>query len=196
MDYELKSNQDILRNDLIAEVTRYLGYAEEIHFDFISVHEKTFKVGFHSRHDEQRKPDVEYYDVCDLISQDGAWFKPDLSCIEAIVQEHFPSPNINAKFDEWVEAIRKFLVAEQPTSLRACRFSIGTTNFGLDCFDEEKEPIEEGGEWTYEDEFVEEWETIDVIPMRKAVTKTSTGYSISRYKLTKIILNYIKPENT
>lgn len=194
MNFELKSNQDILRNDLVAEVQRYLGYAEDIHCDYISVNEKTFDVGFRSRHDEQNKPNLEYYDVCDLITRDGTWFKPDLSCIEAIVQEHFPSPNINAKFDEWVEAIRKFLVAEQPTSLRTCRFSIGTSDFELSCFDEEKNPVGDGSELSYEEVFEDEWETVDIMPMRKAVTKTGTGYSISRYKLTKLILKYINPE--
>lgn len=196
MDYELKSNQDILRNDLVVEVERHLGYADDIHSDYISVNEKTYEVDFRSCLDDKRKPDTKYYDICDLISKDGTWFKPDMSSIEAIVQEHFPSPNINEKFDEWVESIRKFLIAEQPASLRMYSFSIGTTNFGLDCFDEEKNPVKEGREWSYEDEFDEEWETVDIIPMRKAVTKTSTGYSISRYKLTKIILNYITPENT
>ncbi len=46
---------------------------------------------------------------------------------------------------------------------------------------------------TYEDEMDDEWETVDIIPMRKAVSKTYSGYSISAYKLTKLILNYIDP---
>lgn len=56
-----------------------------------------------------------------------------------------------------------------------------------------KNPIEEGGDLTYEDEMDDEWETVDIIPMRKAVSKTYSGYSISVYKLTKLILNYIDP---
>lgn len=190
----LKFKQNILRQDLIDEVERYLGYAEDVHADYISVNEKSFDVDFRSRHDDNHKPDLEYYDVLGLIERDGLWFKPDTDAIEAIVQEHLPSSNIKAKFDEWSESIKSFLVAEQPCSLKSCRFSIGTSSFSLDCFDENKDPIEEGTGHTYEEEMEDEWESVVVEPMRKAVTKTATGYSISGYKLTKLILNYIKPE--
>lgn len=190
----LKFEQNRLRHDLIEEVKRYLGYAEDVHADFISVNEITFDVDFRSRNDDNRKPDLEYYDVLGLIERDGLWFKPDTDAIEAIVQEHLPSPNIKAKFGEWCESIKSFLVAEQPSSLKSCRFSIRTSSFRLDCYDEDKEPIEEETEHTYEEELEDEWESVDIEPMRKAVTKTATGYTISAYKLTKLILNYIKPE--
>ena len=55
MNSELKTNQEVLRNDLIAEVKSYLGYAEDVHADYISVNEKTFDVDYRSRNDEQRK---------------------------------------------------------------------------------------------------------------------------------------------
>lgn len=192
MTSELKTNQDILRNDIVAEVNRYLGYAEDVHSDYISVNEKTFDVDFRSRQDEQRKPDLEYYNVLGLMKRDGTWFKPDTKAIEAIVQEHLPSPNVEAKFNEWCESIKSFLIAEQPTDLNSCRFAIGTGTFGLSCFDEDKEPIEENDTpLTFEEEL--ECESVDIIPMRKAVSKTSTGYTISGYKLTKLILDYIEP---
>lgn len=190
----LRFEQNRLRHDLIEEIKKYLGYAEDVHADYISVNEITFDVDFRSRNDETRKPDLEYYDVLGLIERDGLWFKPDVKAIEAIVQEHLPSPNINAKFDEWCESIKSFLVVEQPRSLKSCRFSIGTSSFSLDCFDEDKNPIEEGTEHTYEEEMEDEWETVDIVPMRNVVTKTSTGYTISAYKLSKLILNYIKPK--
>ncbi len=190
---DLRTKQYILRNDLISEVENYLGYAEDIHSDHISVNEKTLDVDFRSHHDDESKPDVKYYDVSDLIQRKGLWFKPDTKAIEAVVQTYLPSPNIKVKFDEWCDAIKSFLVTEQPSTLQSCRFSIGTCNFGLSCFDEQKNPIEEGGDLTYEDEMDDEWETVDIIPMRKAVSKTYSGYSISVYKLTKLILNYIDP---
>ena len=195
MTSELKDNQNILRQDLIAEVERYLGYADDVHSDYISVNEKTFEVGFRSRQDQQRKPDLEYYSVLDLMKRDGLWFKPDVNAIEAVVQEHLPSLNIEAKFQEWCESIKSFLIAEQPTDLHSCRFAIGTGSFGLSCFDEEKEPIEENDTpLTFEEEL--ECESVDIIPMRKAVSKTSTGYTISGYALTKLILQYIQPQNS
>ena len=195
MTSELKDNQNILRQDLIAEVERYLGYADDVHSDYISVNEKTFDVGFRSRQDQQRKPDLEYYSVLDLMKRDGLWFKPDVNAIEAVVQEHLPSPNIEAKFQEWCESIKSFLIAEQPTDLHSCRFAIGTGSFGLSCFDEEKEPIEENDTpLTFEEEL--ECESVDIIPMRKAVSKTSTGYTISGYALTKLILQYIQPQDS
>lgn len=190
----LKFEQNRLRHDLVEEVKRYLGYAEDVHADYISVNETNFDVDFRSRNDENRKSDLEYYDILGLIERDGLWFKPDTDAIEAIVQEHLPSPNIKAKFDEWCESIKSFLVAEQPCSLKSCRFSIGTSSLSLDCFDEDKDPIEEGTEHTYEEEMEDEWESVDVEPMRKAVTKTATGYTISAYNLTTLILNYTKPE--
>ncbi len=190
----LKFEQNRLRHDLIEEVKRYLGYAEDVHADFISVNEITFDVDFRSRNDDNRKPDLEYYDVLGIIERDGLWFKPDTAAIEAIVQEHLPSPNIKAKFDEWCESIKSFLVAEQPSSLKSCRFSIGTFSLSLDCFDEDKSSIEVETEHTYEQEMEDDLESVDIEPMRNTVTKTATGYSISGYKLTKLILNYIKPE--
>ncbi len=57
---KLKINQNLLRNDLVAEVERYLGYAEDVHSDYISVNEINFDVDFRSRQDEQRKPDLEW----------------------------------------------------------------------------------------------------------------------------------------
>lgn len=190
----LRFEQNRLRHDLIEEIKKYLGYAEDVHADYISVNEITFDVDFRSRNDETRKPDLEYYDVLGLIERDGLWFKPDAKAIEAIVQEHLPSPNIKAKFDEWCESIKSFLAVEQPSSLKSCRFSIGTSSFSLDCFDEDKDPIEEGTEHSYEEEMEDDWETADIVPMRNVVTKTSTGYTISAYKLSKLILNYIKPK--
>lgn len=38
-------------------------------------------------------------------------------------------------------------------------------------------------------------ESVDIIPMRKVVTKTSTGYTISGYQLTKLIQKHIEPNN-
>lgn len=195
MTSELKDKQDILRQDLIAEVERYLGYADDVHSDYIWVDEKTLEVGFRSRQDQQRKPDLEYYSVLGLMKRDGLWFKPDPDAIEAVVQEHLPSPDIEAKFQEWCESIKSFLIAEQPTDLHSCRFAIGTGSFGLSCFDEKKEPIEENDTpLTFEEEL--ECESVDIIPMRKAVSKTSTGYTISGYALTKLILQYIQPQNS
>lgn len=196
MTSELKDKQDILRQDLIAEVERYLGYADDVHSDYIWVDEKTLEVGFRSRQDQQRKPDLEYYSVLGLMKRDGLWFKPDPDAIEAVVQEHLPSPNIEAKFQEWCDSIKDFLVSEQPTALHSCRFSIGTSSYELSCFDEQKEPIEEDVEHTYEEEIEDEWESVDIIPMRKAVSKTSTGYTISGHALTKLILQYIQPQNS
>lgn len=189
-----KQNQEILRRSLIAGVERYLGYAEDINDDKIFINEKSYHVEYRSRHDDRRPADSESYSVMKFITRDGLWFKPDLDAIEAAVQEHLPSPNIESKFKEWCEVIKTFLIAEQPTSLHSCRFAIGTESVSMDCYDEAKEPIGEGAEHTYEEEMEYEWESVDVEPMRKAVTKTATGYTISIYNLTKLILNYIKPE--
>lgn len=192
---ELKQNQDCLRRNLIAEVESYLGYADDVHADYISVNEKTFAVGFRSRKDQRGLPDLEYYNVLDLMERDGLWFKPDIKTIEAVVQEHLPSPNIEAKFMDWSESIKSFLVAERPTALHSCRLSIGTESASLDCFDEAKETIAEASMEELDSEDFLTAESVDILPMRKVVTKTSTGYTISGYQLTKLILKYIEPNN-
>lgn len=139
----LKFKQKILRHHLIEEVERYQGYAEDVYPDYISVNENTFDADFRSRNYDNPKLDLEYYDVLDLIKRDGLWFTPDIKAIKAIVQEHLPSPNIKAKFDEWCGNIKSFLITEHTDSLKFCRFSIGTLSFNLDCFDEGTEPIED-----------------------------------------------------
>lgn len=191
---DYKYEQSVLRNNLIAEVKRYLGYAEDVHGDYISVNEKTFDVDYRSRHDDERKPDLEYYNVLDLMKRQGLWFEPDEMAIETIVQEHLPSPNIKAKYDEWIESIKSYLISEKPTALHFCRFAIGTSSLSLDCFIEDKKNNAEEAPVPFDEEELYDCEELDIVPMRKVVTKTSTGYSISGYKLTKLILQYINPE--
>lgn len=194
---KLKSRQNSLRQDIIDEINRYLGYAaaDDVHDDYISVNEITFEVGFRSRHDEIRKEDGEYYSVLSLIKQSkGLWFVTDENAIEAIVQEHIPSPNIKAKVDEWIDVIKNFLISEKPEKLQPCRLSIGTSSFTLSCFNEETEPISDGTVLTYEEEMEDEWESVDIEPMRKVASKNGDNVTIRIYELTKLILNYIKPE--
>lgn len=187
-------NQDLLRNNLITEVEIYLGNSEDIHADKLFINEKTFEVVYHTRYDDRRPADSEQYSIMDFITRDGLWFKPDLNAIEAAVQEHLPSPNIKAKFDEWCESIKSFLIAEKPTSLNSCRLYIGTESANLDCGDEANETVSEPTiEELKSEEFLEA-ESLDEIPMRKAVTKTSTGYLINGFQLTKLILNYVSPD--
>ncbi len=48
----LRFEQNRLRHDLIEEIKKYLGYAEDVHADYISVNEITFDVDFRSRNDD------------------------------------------------------------------------------------------------------------------------------------------------
>lgn len=194
---EIKSKQNSLRQNIIDEVNRYLGYAaaDDVHNDYIYINENTFEVGFRSRHDDRRRDDCEYYSVLSLIKQSKvSWFDPDENAIEAIVQEHIPSPNIKAKVDEWIENIKNFLISDKPEKLHSCRLSIGTSSYTLSCFNEETEPISDGTVLTYEEEMEDEWETVDIEPMRKVASKSGDNVTIRIYDLTKLILNYIKPD--
>lgn len=193
---KLIQNQDFLRKNLITEIENYLGYAEDIHADKIFINEKTFDVVYRARYDDRRPDDSELYSVMDFLTHDGLWFKPDINAIEAAVQEQLPSPNIEAKFNEWCEIIKSFLIEERPTSLHSCRLYIGCESVTLDCGDEAKESVSETTIDEIDSEDFLTAESVDVIPIRKAVTKTATGYSISGFQLTKLILNYIKPENS
>lgn len=55
----LKFEQNRLRHDLVEEVKRYLGYAEDVHADYISVNETNFDVDFRSRNDDALIIDTE-----------------------------------------------------------------------------------------------------------------------------------------
>ena len=194
---EIKSQQNSLRQDIIDEVNRYLGYAaaDDVHEDYIFVNANTFEVGFRSRHDDSRKEDCEYYSILGLIKQSkGLWFEPDEAGIEAIVQEQLPSPNIKSKADEWISILTEFLQTEKPKKLHSCRLSLGTISASLSCFDEAKEPIEEA---TEDEMLSDEWleaESVDILPMHKIASKNGDNVTIRIYDLTKLILNYIKPE--
>ena len=194
---EIKSQQNSLRQDIVDEVNRYLGYAaaDDVHNDYIFVNEHTFEVGFRSRHDDRRRDDCEYYSVLSLIKQSkGLWFIPDENSIEAIVQEHIPSPNIKAKVDEWIEVVKEFLVTDKPNSLHSCRLSIGTMSASLSCFDEIKEPIEEASEDEILSDDWAEAETVDIVPLRKVASKNGDNVTIRIIDLTKLILQYVQPD--
>lgn len=192
---ELKERQQSLREDIKSEVERYLGYADDVHSDYIFVNENTFEVGFRSRHDDSRKKDCEYYSILGLIKQaKGLWFEPDEMGIEAIVQEHLPSPNIKFKADEWINILTEFLQTEKPKKLHSCRLSIGTMSASLSCFDEAKEPIEEA---TEDEMFSDEWleaESVDILPMRKIASKNGDNVTVRMIDLIKVILKYVEPE--
>lgn len=192
---EVKERQQSLREDIKSEVERYLGYADDVHSDYIYVNENTLEVGFRSRHDASRKEDCDYYSILGLIKQSkGLWFEPDEAGIEAIVQEHLRSPNIKSKADEWISILTEFLQTEKPEKLHSCRLSIGTMSASLSCFDEANESIEEA---TEDEMLSDEWleaESVDILPMRKIASKNGDNVTIRMIDLIKLILKYVEPE--
>lgn len=179
-------------NDLTYQAKRYLGYAEDIHFDNVYVNETTFEVGFQSRHDNTRLPDCKYYSICDLIERDGLWFKVDKKSIEVIVQTYFPCERVKKFVDEAVNCIRDFLIKERPTQLHSCKLGVGKSSLTFMCFDESVENAadETSLEECIEDDW-EDFEALDTYALSSSVSITSEGYKISTDKLTKLALEYI-----
>ena len=182
--------QNILRENLTNQVKDYLGYAEDVHDDYISVNEKTFEVGYRPRYDKERKPNLQYYSVLDLIDRDGLWFKPDTKAIEAVVQEHIPSPEVKEMYDNAIKSISDFLQTNIPTELHTCEICIDVITHEISCFDSNNvdDVANEDGDIDESD-----MSCCSFYPMRNVVSEITTGYKISGFKLTKIILDFIHP---
>jgi len=191
MEYN-KVLQETLRQDLISEVKKYLAYADDVHFDNIFVDESTLEVGYCSRNDDTRRPNCEYYSILSLMEPTGMWFQPDLKAIEAIVQEHVPSPEVKIFINNAVECITKFLIENRPSNLATCKLSIGDITHRMNCFDELE--VDDDDEEIIDEELEEDedcW-SYSFESLRGIVRKTTSGYDISTYKLAKVALEHIQ----
>ena len=106
-----------LREDIVREVNRYIGYvnADDFHSgDYITVNEVTFEVGFWSRHraGEQRLQNCRYYDLFSLIKQGASSFsfEPDEVGIDIAVLDFFPIEKVDDFVSKAKNAINEFYV--------------------------------------------------------------------------------------
>ena len=146
---------------------------------------------------DERNSDLRYYDVIDLIEQDGCWFEPDKQAIEALVQSLFPCYEVAEFALNLKNSIIKFLDKEKPTSLRPYKVSITTGSHRIDCYNpnEVEEDTSEIDPIENPEAFLEpqlEAECFDEYPMRKFVRINDGEYFFNDFQLTKVSLNFIK----
>lgn len=198
MNPRIQKRRNTLRTEITREVERYLGHAEDVHNDHITVDMDTAEVGYQSHLIDERNSDLRYYDVLDLIKQDGCWFKPDAMAIEALVQSLFPCSEVADFALNLKNTIIKFLDKEKPKSLRPYKVSITTGSHRIDCYnpdDVEEDTSEDIDPEENPEAFLEqqlETESFDEFPMRKFVRINDGEYLFNDYQLTKVTLNYIK----
>ena len=108
-----------LRDDIVREVNRYIGYAyaDDFHSgDYITVNEVTLEVGFWSRHraGEQRLSNCRYYDLFSLIKQSASsfTFEPDDVGIDIVVLDFFPIEKVDDFVSKATTAIKEFNLKE------------------------------------------------------------------------------------
>lgn len=104
-----------LREDIVREVNRYIGYvyADDFHSgDYITVNEVTLEIGFWSRHraSEQRFSNCRYYDLSSLIRQSASsfTFEPDEVGIDIVVLDFFPIEKVDDFVSKATTAIKEF----------------------------------------------------------------------------------------
>lgn len=198
MNPRIQERRNTLRTEITRAVEHYLGHAEDVHNDHITVDMDSAEVGYQSHLIDERNNDLHYYDVLDLIKQDGCWFKPDKQAIEALVQSLFPCSEVADFALNLKNSIIKFLDNEKPASLRPYKVSITTGSHRIDCYnpdDVEEDTSEDIDPEENPEEFLElllEAESFDEYPMRKFVRINDGEYFFNDYQLTKVTLNYIK----
>lgn len=187
-------DRDLLRYNIKKELDRYLGYAEDVHHDYITVDRQYHSVDYQPRIDERRNPDLDYYNVLSLIKPKGLWFEPDMDAIEAVVQVYYPSDEVNDFCQKLAVAFNEFFSKETPADLRTCRISISVPSFWIDFYDESTQSVEEDDSEMTEEELFElsmDAEACYTEKMRGLVYKTSEGYGMRRYEQVKLALKYI-----
>lgn len=198
MNPRIQERRNTLRTEITRAVEHYLGHAEDVHNDHITVDMDTAEVGYQSHLIDERNNDLRYYDVLDLIEQNGCWFKPDKQAIEALVQSLFPCSEVADFALNLKNSIIKFLDKEKPASLRPYKVSITTGSHRIDCYnpdDVEEDTSEDIDPEENPEAFLElllEAESFDEYPMRKFVRINDGEYFFNDYQLTKVTLNYIK----
>lgn len=198
MNPRIQERRNTLRSAITREVERYLGHAEDVHDDHITIDMDTAEVGYQSHLFDERNNDLRYYDVSDLIEREGCWFKPDKEAIEALVQSLYPCYEVAEFALNLKNSIIKFLDKEKPTSLRPYSVSITTGSHRIDCYnpnDVEEDTSDDIDPEENPEAFLEqqlEAESFDEYPMRKFVRIKDGEYYFNDYQLTKVTLNYIK----
>mgnify|MGYP001772067681 CR=1 FL=1 len=197
MNPRIQERRNTLRTEITRAVEHYLGHAEDVHNDHITVDMDTAEVGYQSHLIDERNNDLRYYDVLDLIEREGCWFKPDKEAIEALVQSLYPCYEVAEFALNLKNSIIKFLDKEHPTSARQYYVSITTGSHRIDCYnpDEVEEDTSEIDPEENPEAFLEqqlEAECFDEYPMRKFVRINDGEYYFNDYQLTKVTLNYIK----
>ena len=197
MNPKIQEKRNTLRTEITRAVEHYLGHAEDVHDDHITVDLFTDEVGYQSHLIDERNSDLLYYDVLDLIERDGCWFKPDKMAIEALVQSLHPCLEVAEFVLNLKNTIIKFLDKVKPTSLRPYKVSITTGSHRIDCYnpDEVEKDTSEIDPIENPEAFLEqqlEGESFDEYPIRKFVRVIEGDYYFNDYQLTKVTLNYIK----
>lgn len=198
MNPRIQERRNTLRTEITREVEHYLGHAEDVHNDHITVDMVTAEVGYQSHLIDGRNNDLHYYNVLDLIEQDGCWFKPDKLAIEALVQSLYPCSEVAEFALNLKNTIIKFLDKEKPASLRPYKVSITTGSHRIDCYnpnDVEEDTSDDINPEENPEAFLEqqlESESFDEYPMRKFVHINDGEYFFNDYQLAKVTLNYIK----
>ncbi len=197
MNPRIQVKRNTLRTEITRAVEHYLGHAEDVHDDHITVNLFTDEVGYQSHLIDERNSDLLYYDVLDLIERDGCWFKPDKLAIEALVQSLHPCLEVAEIALNLKNSIIKFLDKVKPTSLRPYKVSITSGSHRIDCYNPD-EVEEDTTEIDPEEDFeaymeqLSQYESFDEYPMRKFVRVIEGDYYFNDYQLTKAALNYIK----
>lgn len=199
MNQRIQEKRNTLRTAITRAVEHYLGHAEDVQNDHITVDMDTAEVGYQSHLIDERNSDLRYYNVLDLIERDGCWFKPDKMAIEALAQSLYPCSEVAEFSLNLKNTIIKFLDREKPTSTRPYKVNITITGDRISFIKENDDSKiaddREIDSIDNPDDILEQelnWVCFDEYPMRKFVRINDGEYFFDDYQLTKATLNYIE----
>lgn len=169
-----------LREDIVREVNRYIGYAyaDDFHSgDYITVNEVTFEVGFWSRHraGEQRLPNCRYYDLFSLIRQGSSsfTFEPDEVGIDIAVLDFFPIEKIDDFVAKAKIAINEFYINKGFDKNTVLGITYSPLEIQVFNPDNQEEATEEDYQMTIDE--LEDCQTIEEYDMKHFVRLRSNG---------------------
>lgn len=176
-----------LRVDIVNEVNKYIGYADDVHADdLLTINKNTLAVSHTRRsYGQPREDNLAYYDMSCLLAPGKSSFtyEPDELEIDAVVLDFFPIEKLN-NFPDLAEAsILKFAETREITDETILGFPVDT--FDPDVYvPSELEVIE-----TTEEDYVDEGAEYVEVPVKKYIRGSRDKLFINKHKLLILALN-------
>lgn len=187
-----------LREDIVHEVNRYIGYvdADDTHFDdYLTIDKNTLAVS-HTRREigQPREKDLVYYDMLRLLSPGKKSFTyiPNEPEIDAIVLDFFPIDKLNNFPDLAEKAILNFIEQNGLNEEAMLYFALDDFIPTVEIPSSMNSDVDYDEDYNILEDLEEEWiEVVDVL-IKKYIRVRNDKIYVNKHKLLLLALNNYK----